>query len=34
MYINYSSIDGNLGCFYILAILSNTEMNIAVYISF
>ena len=27
-------IDGNLGCFHVLDIINNSEMNIGVYVSF
>ena len=30
----YSSVDGCLGCFYVLAIINSAVMNIGVYVTF
>ena len=30
----HSSVDGHLGCFHVLAILSSAAVNIAVHVSF
>ena len=34
IFLMHSSVDGYLGCFYVLAIVNSTAMNIAVHVSF
>ena len=34
MYIIHCSVDGHLGCFYVLAIVNNATVNIRVDVSF
>ena len=34
IFFNHSSVDGHLGCFQILAAVSNAVMNIEVHVSF
>ena len=34
IFFTYSSVDGHLGCFHVLAIVNNAAMNIGVHVSF
>ena len=34
IYFIHSSVDGHLGCFYVLVIVNSAEMNIGIYVSF
>ena len=34
MFFIHSSVDGYLGCFYVLAIVNGAKMNIRVHVSF